>query len=105
MTNKTLFILLMVLTCSVGFATKGTVNLEASHVDGQTVEISAPITAELETLDLLSIPDSSLSDAMLNDLNLISMRPHFYFHTLQQCQAVPECNCVQEGALWACYIY
>ncbi len=102
MKKITLMLVLAIISGAV-FASQSNLNaLEAAAQSATELNVQ---TEDFSVAELIGLSEHTISDELVAHLNIPGIRPHFYFHTLQQCQAVPECVCQQEGALWACYIF
>jgi hypothetical protein len=102
--KSVMFTLILALSFTASMASKNT-DLTVQAFDQPTVEKQVQFEEALNVAELIGVSENSMSEELMGQMNLLSFKPHFYFHTLQQCQAIPECVCQQEGALWACYIY
>ncbi len=99
------FTFILILAMISGAVLANQANIHALEgVEQPSIEMNLQ-SAEFTVAELIGVSENTLSDELAAQFTIPGIRPHFYFHTLQQCQAVPECVCQQEGALWACYIF
>ncbi len=99
------FMLMLVLAIISGAVFASQSNIQVLDTAEQSaVELNVQ-TGDFSVAELIGVSENTLSNELAAQFTIPGIRPHFYFHTLQQCQAVPECVCQQEGALWACYIF
>ncbi len=101
--KKIILSLILLMTVTAGMAVQN--DSVGAHTVQPQVE-QAVQAGDLNVAALLGITENKVSDELIHQIawSGIPNRPHFIFHTLQQCQSVPECVCEPYNGQWGCFI-